>query len=673
MARRTLNLGILAHVDAGKTTLTERLLYAAGVIAEVGSVDDGTTQTDSLALERQRGITIKSAVVSFTIGDVAVNLIDTPGHPDFIAEVERALSVLDGAVLVISAVEGVQPQTRILMRALRRLRVPTLMFVNKIDRGGAHTGRVLEQIAQRLSPAVVAMGSAAEPGSRAARFIPAGRTDAGFTTRLAETLADRDDAILAAYVSGESQLPYRRLRRALAAQTRRMQVHPVFLGSAMTGAGVQPLMNGIAELLPSSPARLADGPPSGRVFKIERGAAGEKLAFARMFSGTVRARQPVAFGAGHEGTGHERKVTGISVFDHGTAVRRDAVTAGEIGRLRGLAEVRVGDWVGAAPPGAAAYQFPPPTLETVVVPADPGDRGALFAGLAQLAEQDPLINVRQDDLRQEVSVSLYGEVQKEVIGATLAGEYGVQVSFRESTTICVERPAGTGAAAEFLSAGANPFLATIGLRVEPGLPGSGIQFGLEVEPGSMPVAFFRATEDTLRETLQQGLHGWAVIDAAITMTHSGYIGKHSLGHARFTKSLSSTGEDYRKLTPLVIMAALRRAGTIVCEPVQRFLLDVPGDCLRVLLPALARLRAVTRDQAIAGSSVTLEGDIPASRVHELRQQLPTLTRGEGICECVFDRYEPVTGTIAERPRWDLNPLDRAEYLRRVSTPDVGPR
>src|SRR6202158_3731489 len=141
---RTLNLGILAHVDAGKTTLTERLLYAAGVIDEIGRVDEGTTQTDSLTLERQRGITIKSAVVSFVIDDVTINLIDTPGHPDFIAEVERILSVLDGAVLVISAVEGVQAQTRVLMRALQRLQIPTLVFVNKIDRGGAHPERVLE-------------------------------------------------------------------------------------------------------------------------------------------------------------------------------------------------------------------------------------------------------------------------------------------------------------------------------------------------------------------------------------------------------------------------------------------------------------------------------------------------------------------------------------------------
>src|SRR6188474_3997958 len=145
---RTLNLGILAHVDAGKTTLTERLLYAAGVIDELGSVDDGSTQTDSLALERQRGITIKSAVVSFVIDDVTVNLIDTPGHPDFIAEVERVLNVLDGAVLVISAVEGVQAQTRVLMRALQRLRVPTLLFINKTDRRGADPARVLDEIAE---------------------------------------------------------------------------------------------------------------------------------------------------------------------------------------------------------------------------------------------------------------------------------------------------------------------------------------------------------------------------------------------------------------------------------------------------------------------------------------------------------------------------------------------
>ena len=213
MLHGTLNLGILAHVDAGKTTLTERLLYAAGIIDEIGSVDRGSTQTDSLALERQRGITIKSAVVSFEIDDITVNLIDTPGHPDFIAEVERVLSVLDGAVLVISAVEGVQPQTRILMRALKRLRIPTLMFINKIDRPGAGDERVLKAISERLTTPAAPMGTARELGTGAASFRVSCAGDTQLS-RVAEIIAERDEGILAAYVEDESRVPYQRLGRS---------------------------------------------------------------------------------------------------------------------------------------------------------------------------------------------------------------------------------------------------------------------------------------------------------------------------------------------------------------------------------------------------------------------------------------------------------------------------
>src|SRR5215204_6994463 len=213
----TLNLGIVAHVDAGKTTLTERLLFAAGVIDEIGRVDDGSTQTDTLTLERQRGITIKSAVVSFVIDEVTVNLIDTPGHPDFIAEVERVLNLLDGAVLVVSAVEGVQSQTRLLMRTLQRLNIPTVIFVNKIDRG-AQCERLLRSIAERLTPAIIPMGSASGLGTRSPSFTPYGAADADFTSGLVDLLADHDDAILAAYVDDDATVSYRRLRDELAAR-----------------------------------------------------------------------------------------------------------------------------------------------------------------------------------------------------------------------------------------------------------------------------------------------------------------------------------------------------------------------------------------------------------------------------------------------------------------------
>src|SRR5690242_3049319 len=261
-----LNLGILAHVDAGKTSLTERLLHTAGVIAELGSVDDGNTQTDSLALERQRGITIKSAVVSFALGDVTVNLIDTPGHPDFIAEVERVLSVLDGAVLVVSAVDGVQAQTRVLMRTLQRLRIPTLLFVNKIDLRGARDEAVLRDLADKLTPAVIAMGGVRDLGTRGADAVPYGPADAAFTAGLTELLADHDEEYLAAYVADPAAASrYGRLRRELAAQVRRAAVHPVYFGSAITGAGVAALGDGIAELLPATDGD-ADGPVSGTVF-----------------------------------------------------------------------------------------------------------------------------------------------------------------------------------------------------------------------------------------------------------------------------------------------------------------------------------------------------------------------------------------------------------------------
>jgi ribosomal protection tetracycline resistance protein len=640
-----LNLGILAHVDAGKTTLTERLLYAAGVIDEVGSVDDGSTQTDFLELERRRGITIKSAVVSFAIDDVTINLIDTPGHPDFIAEVERVLNVLDGAVLVVSAVEGVQPQTRVLMRALRRLHVPTLVFVNKIDRRGANADGVLRALAERLALAVVPMGFVREIGTRGADVVPFGDTDPAARSRLAAVLAEHDDALMAAYVDDEPGLSADRLRDALAVQTRHGLVHPVFFGSAVTGAGVDPLRVGIASLLPAA-AGDAEGDVSGTIFKVDRGRAGEKIAYVRMFSGAVRTRDRLRFGSDDE-----RTVTAIRVFERGSDVQRPAVAAGEIGKLWGLGDVRIGDAIGRTPT-VDEHHFEPPTLETIVVPRRGAERGALRVALGQLAEQDPLIGVRQDDVRQELSVRLYGEVQKEVIQATLAADFGLDVGFRETTPICIERPVGSGEAVELLHRGPNPFLATIGLRVDPAPIDSGVGFGLEVELGSMPYAFFRAVEDTVRETLREGLHGWQVTDCTVTMTRSGYLPP-------------STAADFRGLTPLVLMSALARAGTVVCEPIHRFRLELPADTVRPVLPALARLHAAAHVPAQHGSTTWLEGDIPAGSVHALRLRLPQLTRGEGVLESTFARYEPVVGAISSRERSDHNPLNREEYLLHV--------
>jgi ribosomal protection tetracycline resistance protein len=666
--RRTLNLGIVAHVDAGKTTLTERLLHAAGVIDALGSVDAGTTQTDSLALEQQRGITIKAAVVAFPVDDVTVNLIDTPGHPDFIAEVERVLNVLDGAVLVISAVEGVQPQTRLLMRALQRLRIPTLMFVNKIDRAGAGYERVLRSISERLTPAIVAMGAADGLGTRTARFTPWRAGEAAFQGRLTEVLAEHDDSILAVYLE-DAGIPSRRLREELATQTGQALVHPVFFGSAITGAGVDSLRAGIAELLPAA-AREADAPVSASVFKVERGAAGEKIAYARMFSGTIRVRDRLRFRRDGLDEEEEAKVTAISVFDAGTASRSGSVAAGQIGKLWGLGEVQIGDRIGEPTPREPARSFAPPTLESVVIARQPGDKGALFVALMQLAEQDPLINVRRDDTRHEISVSLYGEVQKEVIQATLANDYGIDVTFRETTTIHIERPIRTGEAVEVLHAESNPFLATVGLRVDPAPNGSGIDFRLEVDPRTVPLYLYKTLDgftermgEYVRRTLQEGLFGWQVTDCVVTMTKCTYSIPDGPPSRR---GPLSTAADFRKLTPLVLMQALERAGTAVCEPIVRVSVEIPAGTIGAVMPVLVRLGAAVEAPAVQGELAVVEVALPSARAHDLERQLPELTGGEGVLESSFGGYLPVSGDPPSRRRTTPNALNLAEYMRHLA-------
>ncbi|MFD9902727.1 GTP-binding protein [Streptomyces sp. NPDC059063] len=645
---RTLNLGILAHVDAGKTSLTERLLYAAGVIDEIGSVDAGSTRTDSLALERRRGITIKSAVAGFVLGSgssaVSVNLIDTPGHPDFIAEVERVLGVLDGAVLVVSAVEGVQPQTRVLMRTLKRLGIPTLLFVNKVDRRGADDGRVLREIERRLDAPVIPMGRVTGGlGTSAARAAAFAQEDTAFTRNLLDALTLHDDALLGAYAADARSVTYERLRAALAAQTRSGRVHPTYVGSAITGTGIAGLLDGIRELLPAEYGD-ADGPLSARVFKVERDEGGQKIAYARLFSGELRARErvPVA--------GVPAKVTDLAVFDRGGLERRTVARAGQIAKLRGPAAVRIGDVIGRQPDDRPYdHVFAPPSLETVVVPAAPADQGALHLALTQLAEQDPLIGLRQDPDGRDLSVSLYGEVQKEVLATTLAEEYGLAVAFRETTPICVERVTGTGAAHEILDLDGNPFFGTVGLRVEPGPVGSGVVFRLEVELGSLPPSYMRAVEETVHGTLRQGLYGWQVPDCTVTMTHSGFC------------SIRSTAGEFRGLTPLVLMTALRRAGTVVLEPMHRFRLELPQDAYAPVSLALARRNALPDPPEARGDTYVIEGHLPADQVHGLERDLPELTGGEGVLETAFDHHRPAT-TPRTRPRTDHNPLHREEYL-----------
>ncbi len=663
----TVNLGILAHVDAGKTTLTERLLLAAGVIEEAGRVDAGTTRTDSLALERQRGITIKAAVVSFTVDGVTVNLVDTPGHPDFIGEVERVLGVLDGAVLVVSAVEGVQSQTLLLFRALRRLRVPTFMFVNKIDRVGADVQRTLDAIKARLDVDVLEMSSSSDVGTNHASTTANDLADVRFAEKATEALAAHDDAVLRRYV-GASQLPPDELRQAIVSQTSEGLIAPVFLGAALSGVGVDDVLRAIPQLLTPAPTD-SSGPPAGTVFKIERSSNGEKVAVVRMFTGALSIRDRVSLvgGAAAASTGTQT-VTAIEVFDSGTTTRRTSAFAGEIAKIHGWITVRIGDSFGRGGADSTRRSFPPPTLETAVVARRPAEKRLVFEALTQLAEQDPLINLRQDDARQELFLSLYGEVQREVVAQTLLAEYGLEIEFRPTTPVCIERPDQPGSAVEFIRRGrspSHPFLATVGLSISPLAPGSGVHVELAVPVQSIPIHVFDRVDmfddlmrRTVRDTLRQGLHGWEVTDCLVTMTHCDY-------QAPPRKWPGTTLSDYRLLTPLVLMDALHQAGTTVLEPIVELRLELPTSDLGAILSALRDLDARPGPPTTDGPTTMLTGTIRAARLHRLQSRVPDLTRGEGVLETAPAGYQPVLGPPPSRPRTGRNPLNRTDYLRNI--------
>lgn len=648
-----LNLGIVAHVDAGKTTLTERILFETGVIKRAGSVDHGDTQTDTLEIERARGITIKSAVVSFRLGDRKVNLIDTPGHSDFIAEVERSLGVLDAVVLVVSAVEGVQAQTRKLMDAIRARGIPVIIFANKIDRAGAKDDALLAEIQKRLTCRVLPCNRPVDAGMRTAQAISIDRGDDAWRTGLVDLLAESSEELLADYIESNGNPATGLIERELAAQIASGEIVPLYFGSAMTGTGVAQLLDGIETLLPRAATRhAADAPLAGIVFKIQRNRQGEKLVFARIFSGTMTARDRIStWRAGAFGDEPaEARVTGIDCFDRGATTAVAAAGPGEIVRLHGLKEARIGDRLGSGclPEGIGAAVFPPPALESAVHPRHSDQATKLGIALQHLAEQDPLIGLRVGEREADLSLRLFGEVQKEVIVETLKLEFGIDVHFSESQVLHIERPLGSGSGFDLIGSDENPFAATLGMRIERAEPGSGI--GYHWEPGSLPHAFYRATEETVMETLEQGLHGWQVTDCVVTLTDVGYW------------SPISIASDFRMLAPLVLMQAVHEAGTEVCEPVEAFTLEIPAETVSEILSALVAARATTGDIWREDDTCHLTGTIPSAEVHRFEQRLPGISRGLGIWDASFYGYVPVSGEPPSRPRIGRNPLNRKQYL-----------
>lgn len=628
--RRWLNLGILAHVDAGKTSLTEALLHAGGALERVGSVDAGTTRTDTLALERRRGITIRTAVASFTVGAVTVNLIDTPGHPDFIAEVDRSLAVLDGAIVVLSAAEGVQAQTVVLYRALCRLGIPVVFFINKIDRFGANPDGVIAAIRRRLTTAVIPLGTVRDPGSTSADFVPFNISDPSVAERITAALADHDQPLLEAWVNHGQILDLVGFFSRLRDLTRQRIVQPLSFGSAITGAGVDRLIEMITTVLPAEPSDR-DAPMSGQVFKIERSPSGDRVCYVRLRTGAIAVRDRITVAGADVG-----KVTGLEVCEPPGFVRRGYATAGQVARVHGLGAAQLGDRLGDAATNTPRLHFASPGLETTVSARDPSKRAALHQALTEIADFDPLIRLRPDEDQGSLRLSIYGEIQQQVIADTLALDYDIDVEFRSTKIICVERPAGTGHAVRRMGDPDHFYGATVGVTISPNQPGAGVELRLAVPRSNLPLhiystteAFHHALRGYLDKPLAVGPHGWQVVDICVTITENGYIPPGPApAHVRHT-------------VEIVVSEAIRRAGTVVCEPIERFRLETPADTLTNALNLLGRHRAVPGAPRISQTLAVITGTIPTAELDQLRRALHGATRGEGVFESHLDHYTPL--------------------------------
>ncbi len=632
-------MGLLAHVDAGKTTTTEQMLFVTGRTRTLGSVDAGTAQTDWLEVERERGISVRMATTVLPWKDYAINLVDTPGHIDFVGEVERAFQVLDGAVLIISAPEGVQAHTETLWQALRMMGLPTLLFVNKMDRLGADAGTVMEAITAQLTERAVMLQ---QPSGVEERFQGvAALSDDLITDRMAEL----DSAVLERYVESGSVTP------AFLEERIRHGVHegvvfPVVFGSAKKGIGVSELLDAMVRYLP--PPRLAgvEKPVAGVVFKLELDSAMGRVAHVRLFGGRVRTRDVV-----HNATqGYDGKVTQIRKMY--ARIHEDVreLVAGDIGALCGLGAVRVGDVLGDPAGTPQLGTMTTPILRVRVHPEGPNGFSRLLEALRELTDEDPLLDLQWRPEVRELSVTVMGAIQVEVLQSLLRSRFQIAALFEPPTVIYRETPAGVGEGYEAYTM-PKPCWAILRFLIEPGKRGSGLVYASKVAANRLLPSYQREVERRVPEALTQGLLGWQVTDLKVTLID----GEHHIVH---THPL-----DWTIATPMAIMNGLAATGTTLLEPLYRFRLTVPDELGGRVMGDLIRMRANVESPVVTGGRYVVEGELPVATSIDYAAHLGMLSGGRGLLAAWYGGYQPAPPDVRQvRERSGVNPLDKSRFI-----------
>lgn len=638
---RRINLGIFAHVDAGKTSITEQLLYRAGAIRTAGRVDSGTAQTDWLLVERRRGISVRASETVLRWQDTAVNLIDTPGHMDFIGEVERCLAVLDGAVLVLSAAEGIQGQTRLLWQALREMKIPTLLFLNKLDRVGASPEKVLAAAKKLLSPALLPLQEAIGAGSE--EVSAAVRDRVALQEEILSAAAETDPEAEAAFLE-EREVPPKQLEGWLRACVKQCQLFPVMLGSAKTGLGMTELLDGIVRLLPDSSALETDG-LSGLVYRVSHDPVMGRGAHVRLFSGSLKNRDSIdPAGRGPQKISQIRRAAGARFSDLGE------LSAGELGVLYGLSAVRCGDSIGSLPESRQPAHLAAPLLTVKAFAADKALQPKLAEVLAELTEEDPLLDLEWVREKQELHLKITGRIQLEVLAELIRDRYGLAVKFSAPSIIYKETPASK-ARGKAVYLAPKPCWAIVELEVEPLPPGSGIRFESAIKGGTLPYQYQNHVAQALPEALQQGLFGWEVIDAAFTLTdgQSHHVHTHPL--------------DFFVATPMAVMAALEAAGTTLLEPMLQVTMTADESLLGKVTGDIIAMRGSFDTPSLRDGEFTMEALLPAADSLNYPSEFLALSRGRGSYFERFAGYQPCPpelGKTAERR--GVDPRDREKWI-----------
>ena len=636
--KHSLCMGILAHVDAGKTTVTEQLLYLAGAIRTAGRVDSGTAQTDWLEVERRRGISVRASETALHWGGLQLNLIDTPGHVDFAGEVERCLDVLDGAVLVLSAVEGVQAQTRLLWKALRAMEIPTLLLINKIDRAGADPERVLAQIRKELSPAALPLLQAVRAGEDAASVCPAENLADEILAAAAEFDEEAEEAFLEERAPAPGQ-PEQWLRRG----TEEGKLFPVLLGSAKNGVGMEQLLEAIARLLPPSWGS-SEEPLSGLVYRISHDPVMGKGAHLRLFSGRLQNRDAVSLsGRGSQKISQIRQILGAKSADLG------ALSAGEIGVVYGLTDAAVGDVVGEKPP-RHHEQLAVPLLTVQVFAEKEELQPRLAEALRELTDEDPLLDLEWIREKRELHLKVTGIIQLEVLAELIRDRYQLEVTFSSPSVIYRETPSGRGVGrAVYLAP--KPCWAIVELEVEPLPRGSGVRFRSAIGESTLPIRYQNHVAQALPDALKQGLLGWEVTDALFTLTNG-------QSHQFHTHPL-----DFFVATPMAVMDALEQAGTTLLEPMVRVTLSAPEGLLGRVVGDILAMRGSFDTPEIGEGVFSLEALLPAATSLDYPVEFRSLTGGKGSYLSEFAGYQPCPAELgAVMERRGVDPRDRERWI-----------